>query len=176
MNIKSFEWKNPLCSDRFRFLHRHLLSAFCSKSFRRLLCKNENFMNERLCVTVSLVVGENLSYFNFIFIKCQLLFLNGPTLASFRLFSFFSSSGIELGPETAALSTRPPPRPLESVSYLLLSTVTELLQYALLRCSVDFDPLCPGIQGSCTNEGPMKLVHIYLRALGHTVKCNKSNN
>ena len=45
----------------------------------------------------------------------EVFFFNGPTPASFfRLFSFFSPSGIELGshgPEPAALSTRPQPRP-----------------------------------------------------------------
>ena len=42
-----------------------------------------------------------------------LLFSNGPTPASFCLFSFFSPSGIELGSyglESVAVSTRPPPR------------------------------------------------------------------
>ena len=50
-------------------------------------------------------------------------FLCGPTPASFCLFLFFSPSGIKLGshgPESAALSTRPPPpRPHEARDFAM---------------------------------------------------------
>ena len=51
-------------------------------------------------------------------------FFNGPTPASMRLFSFFSPSGIKLGShgtESAALSTRPQPRPPQTHSYRVLT-------------------------------------------------------